>query len=356
MAGDLFKMAEAAAYNIRIARHADGIRVQKFIHDHWRNNHQLATSQALFDWQHWDKARSCYNFVIAEHSQSGEIHAILGFIPVSQFDTSLEDNRDYWLAIWKVREDTSARGLGLSLLLFLRAERKPRSIAAVGLSRLVVPIYQRLGYHTGKLDHWYILNPKVREYRLARVPAGVSIKSNLLKKSCTLNVVTRTSEFSMGSYIPTKSLKYIEERYINHPTYNYFVVEALCGGRSVGLCVYRTIETKLGRAVRIVDLASSQDENFDFLHETVFSAFDETGAEYADFYCLGYSAVGMGRAGFSLRTSSPGLIIPNYFEPFVQQNVDLDYAYWVTRDVQQKYRFVKGDSDQDRPSWAGGVV
>ena len=39
-------------------------------------------------------------------------------------------------------------------------------------------------------------------------------------------------------------------------------------------------------------------------------------------------------------------IVPNYFEPFLKQNINIDYAF----KSKSPYVIFKGDSDQDRPN------
>ena len=46
----------------------------------------------LIDWQHLDKESKTYNFVIARSKQTNQIDGILGFIPTSHFDKSIENN------------------------------------------------------------------------------------------------------------------------------------------------------------------------------------------------------------------------------------------------------------------------
>ena len=69
------------------------------------------------------------------------------------------------------------------------------------------------------------------------------------------------------------------------------------------------------------------------------------GAEYIDFYCAGINEEDVYEAGFVEVNEEDGNIIPNYFEPFVQENIDI----WVDS---REYNslFTKADADQDRPN------
>ena len=60
-------------------------------------------------WQHGDFRKKIINFVVAFNKESKEFDAILGFIPTSQYDSSIGNN-DIWLAIWKVKAKYAKTG------------------------------------------------------------------------------------------------------------------------------------------------------------------------------------------------------------------------------------------------------
>ena len=68
-------------------------------------------------------------------------------------------------------------------------------------------------------------------------------------------------------------------------------------------------------------------------------------AEYIDCLNYGISQETFLNMGFLVREN---IIIPNYFEPFEQRNVDIEFAFSSKSD---EYVIFKGDSDQDRPSF-----
>ena len=65
--------------------------------------------------------------------------------------------------------------------------------------------------------------------------------------------------------------------------------------------------------------------------------------EYVDFYTLGFNEKYIESAGFRKREENCCNIIPNYFEPFERENVDI----WVQYDNENTV-FFKADGDQDR--------
>ena len=67
--------------------------------------------------------------------------------------------------------------------------------------------------------------------------------------------------------------------------------------------------------------------------------------EYVDFYCHGIPIETMKKLGFKLKDEYDSNIIPNYFEPFIQENIPI---YFFTTSNENSYIF-KADGDQDRP-------
>ena len=67
-------------------------------------------------------------------------------------------------------------------------------------------------------------------------------------------------------------------------------------------------------------------------------------AEYVDCYEVGINEEDMKRAGWK-KTADSGNVIPNYFEPFIQKNIDI-YYFSSEPDIV----LFKGDGDQDRPN------
>ena len=64
-------------------------------------------------------------------------------------------------------------------------------------------------------------------------------------------------------------------------------------------------------------LKASRDKNF------FRNYLEETNCEYIDFYNYGFKEQSLLSAGFIERTEGDANIIPNYFHPFVQENIDI---------------------------------
>ena len=80
----------------------------------------------------------------------------------------------------------------------------------------------------------------------------------------------------------------------------------------------------------------------------IFKIVHKEGYEYADFYCYGLENKILNDAGFFLVNSIDDLIIPNYFSPYLQKNINLNF--FVDTENLNLIKLFKGDGDQDRPS------
>jgi hypothetical protein len=352
---------------IRFAEAGDIDAIQCFLRKYWRSDHIFVRSREILEWQHVGSGGTNLNFVLGLHGDTGEVMGLLGFIPLSRFDGGLGDSLDFWLAIWRVRDDVQeVAGLGLVLLQFLRSRKNPRSIGAVGLSKMVVPIYKALGYKVGKLRQFFVLNPEMREFAIAE--PGKAVDASSFSASATK--FYRYAEPGRAGFsaiagdldalleaqasIPRKSAAYFRARYLEHPIYRYRLILAYRQDRLIGLTILRKVEVGRAKALRMVDLCSGASD-LSFLASLLPRLMKEEDAEFVDFYCHGFDSDAVRSAGLLDVDDFPGTVIPNYFEPFEKRRVDLDFAYWTRLGESRSYRFVKGDSDQDRPNVVSGV-
>ncbi|MDP8263028.1 MAG: hypothetical protein P9M13_06975 [Candidatus Ancaeobacter aquaticus] len=342
-------------YSIHICLETELLELQRFIKDHWKSNHALTTSKKLMDWQHYDEENQLYNFVIAKHLKTNEIHGILGFIPTCHFDKSIQ-NIDLWLAIWMIRDDIKHSGLGLLLLSFLASNKQPCSISAFGLNPRVIRIYKYMGYKVGILNHWYLVNKQITDFYLignfhGQYHSGLTMENEKkliqYRKSDFLQLSGEFKNFIPNTQIPEKSLGYLYHRYYCHPIYNYHVYGIKSQGSIVGILVFRLSSHDSYHALRIVDYFGNAEGLFGMFGEFQ-RLLQHYNAEYIDFYNIGIKEINLTTSGFIKRDSTSEVIIPNYFEPFEKKNIDLDYAYKCDNDF--NFCIFKGDSDQDRPN------
>ena len=342
-------------YSVHICKKSELKDLKQFINDHWRKNHILATDKKLMDWQHYNDDNENYNFVLAKHLKSDEIHGVLGFIPVNHFDKAIKE-KDLWLAMWKAREDNSEQGLGLSLLKYLINYKNPRSISVIGISPEIIPIYKYLGFNTGLMNHYYMVNENKKKYNLIKnyniskhtdIYTENDLRMVHYKKSNFLKLFEKTKIFDLNKMIPRKTPYYMYQRYFCHPTYNYFVYGLEDDNDIKGIIVIRLNSHNSSNALRMVDLVG----DFTKLPKLFYifqNLLQEFSAEYIDFYNIGIQNQILLSSGFLQRNSDSGVIIPNYFEPFERKNVDIRYAYKC--DDGHHFNICKADGDQDRPN------
>lgn len=321
-----------------------------FLRTHWNPEHILVKSRAFLDWQHRDEEKECYNFLLAMDSSAG-IVGVLGFIPTSRYDPAFSgEDETIWLTTWKVRDDF-ARGLGLMLLRGMMMRTAPARIGTVGLNPATQPIYQALGFRTGKLTRHFLLNPAIATPKLATIPpefaravaAPGSIDRFALLPEQDLLETGRDLNFGVDA--PRRALPYVLNRYLRHPFYRYQAHLAAGANGKAALLISRLCRHGNASALRLVDVLAAPD----ILAEcsVAFSdLLESSGAEYLDFYCSGHGAA-LRHAGLRDLAECPGLILPGYFEPFENSNVDLNYSLL---GAEGDIVLCKGDADQDRPS------
>jgi hypothetical protein len=325
-----------------------------FIRDHWNHDHVFVRSPKLFTWQYFDPLEAKLNFVVARRKADNSILGILGYIPVAHFDTNLKHLRDYWLALWKVRDDAAGRQVGLPLLLFFEQKLRPLSVAAIGISEVASRIYKALGFRMGQLEHLYFLNETLKS---PQIVGGYHSAAHIRRpfrcnKGLQLNQIRephrKLNEYQNLRQIPTKTTHYYLSRYASHPFYKYDFFAIHQGGVPLGFIVTREVRAEGSIAIRVVDFSLSPDCYYSLgfvLRELVH----DCGAEFADIYCHGFVGLAEQSGLAILKPSESQLIIPNHFEPLVRVNINLLFAYR-SQSNGSDYHIVKGDSDQDRPN------
>lgn len=325
---------------ISFCKHDELAKLQMFIHEKWSKNHILSNNLVLLNFQH--KSEEYYNFIISTNN-SNELSSILGFIPISQFDANLELNKDIWLAIWKVDEVAAKPGIGYALLKWLEKEFKPKTIGAIGINKEVLKIYKALNYKTGILNQYYILNTSIKKFRIAKIfDKKSSINGNNTTELSEISF-TQIEQFNFIGK-PSKSIKYLENRYLKHPYFNYFFIGAFNEKKIIAVFVLRKIEVNGTSCLRILDILGEYSK-IGFVGSEFQVLLAKHQSEYIDCLNFGLSEQQFFDWGFQLQDGIN--IIPNYFEPFIQNNVDVIFAF---KSEYPDYLIFKGDSDQDRPN------
>jgi Leucine-rich repeat (LRR) protein len=333
-------------YTIRHCNKEELPLLQEFIDKYWIKDHVFVKSKDLIDFQHFNTKLSIYNFFIAVNSVTQTIDGLIGYIPTSQYDAELYDNGDYWGAIWKIRtdiENEEIRMLGLFLLENIIYKKDLKTFGAIGLSNIALRIYKiyRKVFKTGILNQYYILREQDIPYTIAQAP--INLKRTKISTSRHIRKIDLNDNISIEPfYRPYKSITFFINRYKRHPIYKYefWLVSNKC------IFVTRKLTVNNQNIIRIIDCLGNLCDLSDLYLDFQFLLQSEN-AEYIDFVNYGVHETIFENMGFQKLDLSGQIIIPNYFEPYIQKNIEIAFACKAPYD---DYIIFKGDSDQDRPN------
>ncbi len=326
---------------IRFARESDIEHIMDFIRKYWwRKEVLLGKDRDFFEYEHLFEEGVTY--VISENDE-GEIDAILGYIPYGR------KHRDISTVMWRV-SNTENLALGVKLLLFLRNNADVRILLSPGTKkRETEVICTYLGYYFGKMTHWYRLNKK-EKYVIAKVENPI-IPNNYVGKVEFEKLESWEQlerQFDFNKYYernpkPLKESWYIKRRYFHHPVYKYEVFGIKEGLEIKTIFVFRQIFANGSSMLKFIDCIGDM-EKISKAMPMIDQLLDKYGAEYVDCYETGIADCIFQKAGW-IKTEGSGNIIPNYFEPFEQKNIEI---YYITSD--SEIVLFRGDGDQDRPN------
>ncbi len=332
---------------IRQALVEDLPHLMLYVEREWSSGHIFARDPDFFRYQY--QRGNALNFIISENS-CGAINGMLGFIPSSSTDDS-----EVWTTMWKVSSGTGNPVLGIQLLQYLKAQGH-RMMLSLGINQKTIGIYRYLGYSTGSMNHHFLPNKTVSSFQIAKIPTDVACRERPFMRSSTISL-RRVSwedipaDFLQGAasrVLPRKDIAYLERRYFKHPIYRYRVHGIYRFGQLATLLVARVMRIESGSALRVVDIIG--DESLlpwvtHALHDILLSE----GIEYLDLVSYGLDDIMLQQACLSkLDLTGDRIIIPNYFQPFRQENIRINF--FVDGEIAPNLRLFKADGDQDRPS------
>lgn len=331
----------------------DYCKIIDFLKNCWSENHALVKSKELMDFQHYNKQKGVYNFIVAENQETGKYDALTGYIPTGHYDEGLMDNGDYWGAIWKRRDviDNDEGGqLGLEVWERLFQLSNFKSLGGISLSGDAIRWYNALHWKLFYMHHYYILNRNYKSFKIANNVTEDKYKDTSVDKpeGWSLKKIS-LNEIREGDitplYKPYKSIAFLKNRYQKHPIYNYAFWGLYQYDKIYAILVSRTVSVNDCKVLRIVDALG---ELKGYIYHSLQSILQEGNYEYVDFLNYGIENDVFKEMGFQeLDFEKDKIVIPNYFEPFEQRNVKMMVMH---RDKYDRYVAFKGDADQDRPS------
>ena len=163
--------------------------------------------------------------------------------------------------------------------------------------------------------------------------------------ACLAQHARQIDSLQSSDVFPRKSAAYFVSRFHQHPIYQYDIVGVFRNDQLCGLVVIRCAEADGARALRVVDCCGQNDVAAipSSCWQGLLAEYD---AEYVDLYAYGPSEVAA--RGMTRLDPSGEIVIPNHFEPLLQQNVTIRWAYKGPSGT--RIQVVKADADQDRPN------
>ena len=324
-------------------------KLLKFIKYSWREDHAFVKSKDLLDFQHLDKEREVYHFIVAENQVTGEFDALVGYIPLSQYDKKLAPNGDFWGAIWKRRDDVENSEIkGMGFFVWDELFRLPgfSSHGAISMSGDARMMYKARRLPIDIMKHYYILNDSITDFKIAgnvfAKPNHVSSENQCELQWVDINNIDESD--LLICYRPYKSVDFFKNRYENHPIYRYRFLGLFQKSSLQAVLAVREITVGNAKVLRIIDVIG---ELKGAIYDSAQTIMHSAGYEYVDMLNYGIDTEVIAGMGFSLLDPDKNEpIIPNYFEPFVKRNVIFEISY------KAKFPYVafKGDADQDRPN------
>ena len=322
--------------------------LMQFIDTHWKRGHILGHNRALLNWQHKCEDGT-YNFLLAR--RGGQLLGVLGYIPTTRYDAALGPEKLVWLALWKIRDDSGVAGLGLRMLHALYRLEPAAGYAVNGINFTHPPMYRSLGYMTGELEQYFLVNPRAERKLISGEAFDVTLPvprpGSAVFLDMTAADLAAMPSVSFGeASVPARSPRHFSERFLEHPFYFYRVLQISVDGRARALMAVRVCEHDGTKVVRIVDFAGDETVLAE-CGTAVDRLLEETGAEYADFWQFGLSPNYLKSAGFDV-AGPQGPVVPTYFEPFLSARGRIVFAIKSGQDA--NVRIFRADGDQDRPN------
>lgn len=330
-------------YEIRFATDADISGIMAFFRKHWEDTHILANDRAFFEYEFCRGGEVCFVLLF---NQDREIEGTLGYIPYG------DRNRDIFIVMWKVINNGQVFA-GVGLLNYLIENGNCRHIYTSGLNESTRNIYRYMGFRTGELSHYYMLNPCC-DNKIALIDDETEINNNAPDHSVELELKEIGSEEEFLEYYTpekrenkiAKSAEYMVHRYFNNPKYKYLIYQLIEKNKPTSsFLVAREQRADDSKVLRLIDFVGDE-KLLRYAGGSLRIILEKMNYEYIDMYVSGIDDDLLMGAGFTKKGENSGNIIPDYFSPFVRKNVRIG-IFW---EKETNPIIFKGDGDQDRPS------
>ena len=326
---------------IRRAVYEDIPNIMKFMDKHWKPGNILAKNRDFFEWQFLEDGK--VNMFIGIDDETDKIYGMLGVILYSK-----SENPDISGCTWRTIKSENPM-LGMELQDIMWREIHPRYAYSMGLTEVTVKINRLQGLKPVRSQHYYRLADKT-EYKIAKINDKIIPRMEdsgyCLKPIYHVEEMKQIiSEKQLAASVMSKDYYYIEKRYFNHPVYKYGFWKIMDkSGTAKSILITREENARERKMCKIIDFYGNY-EDLGQIGRALDEIMDEKQYEYIDVYSYGVPVEVYEKSGFVSCDEKNTNIIPNYFHPFEQKNVDL----WMSDPLGIDVRMFRGDGDQDRP-------
>lgn len=339
-------------YRIKYCTRGDIPAVMGFVNRHWSEGHVLATNRGLFEWQFWNPRHERYDLLVGWEENPEAIVGLYGRIESRLYDSAVPDHEAVtWASLWRRRDDVDGY-FGIELMAtFLEGNHSP--FFATGLNTKTVPFYEYFGFVVAPLEQWYVVNPQLTRFSLFKgekppEPGEYGTILRTVDSQWLQAHASMVDGLTPRDVIPRKTAVFTIRRYLQHPWYRYIVYAITRKDAVLGILVARVAKHANARALRVVDFIGPESA-LKGVPRALAEILEETGMEYADFHQRGLDSEFLSGCGFTFRPPQGGsVIVPNYFEPFVAENINVLTA--IPETPGKKPRIFRADGDQDRPN------
>ncbi len=315
--------------------------LMNFINNYWRENHILSKDKDffLYEFQNGNKL----NIIIALEEKD-----VVGFFGFFFYNNSIYP--DLSGSIWKIHPNVKDQLLGIKMRAYLNKIVNYRFFATPGPGSHMKPVYKILRMDWHEMKQFYIVNNRIEQLYLTVNPVINEFRKKYTNeiKIYKANNIDEVSTFIFDeNVVPQKDLKYLEKRYFNHPIYKYDIYYLKFQEDILNIIICRTCKTENAKAYRIVDYFGSL-KYIKEISTYLYDYMELNNYEFLDFINYGYNNDELFDAGFNLlNICDKNTIVPNYFEPFVQDNIQI---YCVNEKTDKRFIQHKADGDMDRPN------
>ena len=311
-------------------------KIQSFIKKEFKKKHILTKNNKVLNFYY--KYNNRLNFILDQ--ENNEIKSLIGFIPSRKFKSK---KKFIWIALWIGSKNTPLSAL--NCLNKLQKKFKGHNLLCLGLTERVKKILKALNFKTGKLNHYYFVNNNFKKFKIIKNPE----LNYLNKKKINLHVskinIANTHLLKRVKFYNDKNVFYFVDKYLKNPFYKYELFY-LNNKNFNSVIVIRIITVKNRNIARIVDFCGDE-KIFQRMNLFCLDFLKENNCEYIDFLNIGINKKHLNMSNFKILKNPT--IIPNFFEPLILKNHNINYAYKKNNSTLRPI-FFKGDGDQERPN------